>query len=101
MSLGTVVFLGIFAAGVVCAMGANLYYATLVGEVQQRLPENQRIRFPFASWNVFTVARLHQQFYPVSRVRVVYRFLVGSMIACFALLGLIGFAFAFSNPPRR
>ena len=82
-------------------MGANLYYATLVSEVQQRLPENQRIRFPFASWNVFTIQRLHQQFYPVSRVRVVYRFLVGSMFACFALLGVIMFAFAFSNPPRR
>jgi hypothetical protein len=100
MPLGTVVVLGILAIGLLFAIGANLYYAILVNEVQQRLPESQQIRFPFASWSVFTVTRLHQQFYPTSRARVVYRFMVGSAIASFALIGIIGAAFAFSKPPR-
>ena len=46
MSLGTVLFLGIFAAGVVSAMGANLYYATLAVKCNSGFQRPNRSDFP-------------------------------------------------------
>jgi len=100
MPRGTVLFLSLFAVLALLCLGANVCYAILVDEVQRRNPDDHQIRFPFASWNVFTVARLQQRFYPVSRVRFVYRLTIGLAITCFASIAIIMAAFAFSNPPR-
>jgi len=70
MPLGPVLFLGLFLVFLLFVFGANACYAILVDEVQRRLPENQQIRFPFGSWNVFEIARLHQQLYPVRSCQV-------------------------------
>jgi hypothetical protein len=100
MQLGTVLFVAPLAAAMLCGLGMWACCAIMSDEVQVRLPENDRIRFPGASWNTFKVTRLHREFYPASRVRVMYRLLARLALACLATSASVMTYSAFSNPGR-
>jgi len=65
-----------FVFGVLCGIGVALIREIMLDEVQRRLPEGEKIRFPHLSYKYFEIVRLHAQFYPESRIRAVARFLI-------------------------
>lgn len=70
-----------------CGLGFMSGHEVMIAEVEQRLGEGEKVRFPRASWNVFLINRLHRQFFPLSRVRARCSLL---LIVGGAALGTIG-----------
>jgi hypothetical protein len=94
MPLGTLWVLASVALFALCGAGVSLCREIMLEEVQRRLPEGQKIKYPYLSYKYSQIVRLHEQFYPESRIRAVSRFLfrmgiltIGSLM--FILFGLV------------
>jgi hypothetical protein len=63
----------------------------MLEEVQRRLPEGQKIKYPRLSYKYSQIVNLHAEFYPESRIRAVSRFLFRMGAATIGSLMLISF----------
>ena len=99
MPLGGVLVLVLLATATACCIGVVYYREVVIDELQQRVPDNARLRFPRSSWSFFDLIRQHQQYYPESRIRAAIRTLIG--IALFSMIPIVlwGIVSAFSKPP--
>jgi hypothetical protein len=70
----------------------------MLGDLAGRLSEDEEMRFPHSSWNTFEIYRLHKKYYPNSRVRSTWRFLLYVGIASFGSFILVMFYAGFSKP---
>jgi hypothetical protein len=89
--LGTLCVLGLVAVAALCGTGVALCREIMLDEVQRRLPEGQKIKYPYLSYKYSQIVRLHAQFYPESRIRAASRFLFGMALVTMGSLMLISF----------
>lgn len=101
MTLGAILVLISVGFAAACALGASLCREIMLEEVQRRLPEQQKIRHPYLSWKIFEIIRLHEQYYPESRIRAVNRFLIYLFVMTMGSIAIVGFVFAFSKQLAR
>jgi hypothetical protein len=63
----------------------------MLEEVQRRLPEGQKIKYPYLSYKYSQIVKAHELFYPESRIRAVSRFLLGMALVTMGSLMIISF----------
>lgn len=91
MPLGTLWVLGSVAISALCGTGVALCREIMLEEVQRRLPEGQKIKYPYLSYKYSQIVQAHEQFYPESRIRAVSRFLFGMALVTMGSLMIISF----------
>jgi hypothetical protein len=80
MPLGTVWVLTSVVISALCGTGVALCREIMLEELQRRLPDEQKIKYPRLSYKYPLIARMHAEFYPESRIRALSRFLFGIAI---------------------
>lgn len=88
MSPGTIWVFATIIVFAVCGTGIVLCREIMLEEVQRRLPEGQKISYPYLSWKYPEIVRLHAQYYPESRIRAASRFLKVLALTSIGTLGL-------------
>jgi hypothetical protein len=102
LSLGSIITLVMLTFATFCGLGTAACREVMLDEVRRKLPEGQTIPHSRSSFKVFEIIRLHEQYYPESRVRAVNRFLMFATILTIASMALIGIFFsAFKTPIHR
>lgn len=91
MPLGTVWVLGSVAISALCGTGVALCREIMLEEVQRRLPEGQKIKYPYLSYKYSQIVQAHERFCPESRIRAVSRFLFGMALVTMGSLMIISF----------
>ncbi len=82
--------------GIGLIMVANLFFYTILGEVNAKAPTEQQISMFFANVKFFDVLRQHAKFYPNSRKRIqMMVFLVAGFSA--AIVGLVAGVAHYTN----
>lgn len=87
-SLGLVLVTGSVSIFAACGMGVALCREIMLDQVQRRLPEGQKITYPYLSWKYPEILKLHEQYYPEARIRAVSRFLKYVALITIGTLGL-------------
>lgn len=91
-SLGLVWVVVSVAISTVCGLGVGLCREIMLEDVQRRLPEGEKIKFPYLSYKYPQILSLHAEFYPESRIRAVSRFLTWVALSSIGSLGVIALA---------
>jgi hypothetical protein len=61
MGLAGVFVLLLLAIGTACGIGVVYLREVVIDELQQRVPDAERLRFPRSSWSFSELMRQHQQ----------------------------------------
>lgn len=101
MPLGGVLVLVLLATATACCIGAVYYREVVIDELQQRVPDDARLRFPRSAGSFFELMRQHQQYYPESRIRAVIRTLIGVSVCSMIAIGLLYYVYLFWKPPLQ
>ena len=99
MPLGGMLVVVLLATATACCIGAFYYRKVVIDELQQRVPDHTRFRFPRSSRSFFDLIRQHQQYYPESRIRAVIRTLIGVSVCSMIAIGLLYYVYVFWKPP--
>ena len=87
-SLGLVLVIGSVSIFAVCGTGVALCREIMLDQVQRRLPEGQKIKYPYLSWKHSQIVQLHEQYFPNSSARAVSRFLTYAALSTIGTLAV-------------
>jgi hypothetical protein len=100
MSIGTMITVVTLAVATLCGLGSGLCRQIILEEVRRKRAAGEEVGYPWSPFGFSKVIRMHEEYYPDSRIRAANRFLTYCALVCMASLALIGIIFAFTNPPR-
>jgi hypothetical protein len=97
----TTIFLLPIVCATLCGLGLAWYREVMLTEIEGRIDEADRMRYPHLSWNFSKIRKLHRQLYPQSRLWATTQFLIYVFVACMFSAGLVGLFAVLTNPVRH